>query len=106
MKQILTMLGFAVRAGQAALGSEKCVALIRADAAAVVLLDAEASENTKKRVTDACAYRNVPLVTLEEGALGRAIGKDGCAAVALKKGKIAQRITDLLSQQTESPPDR
>lgn len=106
MKRVLTMLGFAVRAGQAAIGGEMSVALIRKDMAAAAALDAGASENTKKRVRDACAYRHVPLVVLEEGALGRAIGKEGCAAVAVKPGKLARAIVDLLLQQTDEPPDR
>lgn len=105
MKKLLTMLGFAARAGQLALGSETAVTLIRQSKAAAAVIDQGASDNTKKRVTDACAYRNVPLAALEDGELGRAIGRNGCAAVAVKKGNFGQAIAEILTGQADSPPD-
>lgn len=105
MKKLLTMLGFAVRAGQIALGSEMAVALIRQGKAAAAVIDTGASENTRKRVTDACAYHHVPLMELSEGALGRAIGRAGCVAAAVRKGNVGQAMADILSKQAGSPSE-
>ena len=67
-----------------------------------VLLDGEASENTKKRFSDACARRSVRLYTgFEAGRLGRAIGKDNRKIAALKKGKLSERILTLLDTSSE-----
>ncbi len=105
MKKLLAMLGFAARAGQAAIGAEMSVTLIRRGEAAAAALDEGASGNTQKRVKDACAYRGVPLIILEEGELGRAVGKPECAAVAVKKGELARTIAGILSQRQDQPID-
>ena len=53
-------LGLAVRAGQAALGSSLALRDIRDGRAAVALIDEGASENTRKKLSDACAFRCSP----------------------------------------------
>ena len=91
------MLGLACRAGQIALGADVALQEIRAGETALVLLDAAASEGTRKKLLDACAFRSVPAYTLPEGEISRACGKDGRMAAAVRKGKLAERMAELLS---------
>jgi len=97
--QVINFLGLCMRAGRITSGQEACVDLARQEDAALVLMDATASENTRKRITDACHSHNVPLYEVSEGELGRAIGKKGRMVVALKADGMAQKLLTLLKDQ-------
>lgn len=99
--QVINFLGLCMRAGRITSGQEACVDLARQEEAALVLMDAGASENTRKRIADACHSHSVPLYELSEGTLGHAIGKKGRMVVALKADGMAQKLLTLLqSEQT------
>ena len=97
--QVISFLGLCMRAGRITSGQEACVDLARQEEAALVLMDAAASENTRKRITDACHSHNVPLYEVSEGELGRAIGKKGRMVAALKPDVMAQKLLSLLKDQ-------
>jgi len=94
--QVINFLGLCMRAGRIISGQEACVDLARQEQAALVLMDAGASENTRKRIADACHSHSVPLYELSEGTLGHAIGKKGRMVVALKADGMAQKLLTLL----------
>ena len=102
MSAVSGLLGLACRAGQIALGADIALQEIRAGKAALLLLDAGASEGTKKKLQDACVFRNVPFYTLPEGEISRACGRDGRMAAAVRKGKLAERIREVLSENIET----
>ena len=97
--QVVSFLGLCMRAGRITSGQEACVDLARQEQAALVLMDAGVSENTRKRISDACRSHNVPLYELTEGALGHAIGKKGRMMVALKPDGMAQKLLSLLKDE-------
>ena len=97
--QVINFLGLCMRAGRVISGQEACVDLARQEEAALVLMDAAASENTRKRIADACHSHDVPLYEISEGELGRAIGKKGRMVVALKADGMAQKLLTLLKDQ-------
>ena len=99
--QVINFLGLCMRAGRIISGQEACVDLARKEEAALVLIDAAASENTRKRITDACHSHNVPLYEISEGELGRAIGKNGRMMVALKMDGMAQKLLTLLQNEQQ-----
>ena len=88
-------LGLAVRAGQAALGSSLALRDIRDGRAAVVLIDEGASENTRKKLGDACAFRRVPCLTVPSGWIGESCGKSDRMAVSVRRGGLADSIIRL-----------
>lgn len=88
----LQFLGLCMRAGQIVSGQEACVNAVRNGDAAVVLLDKEASENTTKRISDACSSHETPLFFTTPGELGHAIGKPGRMVVALEKGSMGEKV--------------
>jgi ribosomal protein L7Ae-like RNA K-turn-binding protein len=98
MTPVSGLMGLASRSGQIILGAELTLQEIRSGRAGLVLLDEGASEGTKKKILDACAYRGVPAYILPVDALSRACGKEGRMAAALKKGKLCQRIRELLEE--------
>ena len=97
MSAVSGLLGLACRAGQIALGADIALQEIRSGKTALLLLDEGASEGTRKKLLDACAFRSVPASTLPEGEISRACGKDGRMAAAVRKGKLAERMAELLS---------
>ena len=105
--KVAGFLGLCTRAGQLISGQEACVGAIRGGQASLAFLDEGASENTRKRLKDACRSHNVPLYGMSPGRIGRAVGKDGRMAVCIASGSMAQRLVELLqaeiSMNQESP---
>ena len=82
--RILSLLGIAAKAGRLKSGEFASEKAIKSGNAFLVVVAADASENTKKHFTDMCSYRNIPLYkygTKEE--LGRCTGKESRAVIAV-----------------------
>ena len=94
--RVVSFLGLCMRAGRIVSGQEACVDLIRQGEAALVLMDASASDNTRKRLTDACRSHNVALYEVSAGTLGQSIGKKGRMVIALKPDGMAQKLLSML----------
>ena len=92
-------MGLAMRAGQVTLGANLALTVVKSGKAALVLIDEGASENTRKKLMDACAYRAVPIYTLPAGLIDDACGKDSRYAAAFKSGGLADKIRQLLISQ-------
>jgi len=103
-EKALRMLGLAAKAGRATVGVPLiCAALqkgIAGKTPLLVLLAADASENTKKRITDRTAYYQVPLyrITANCARLALTVGKrDGAvAAVGVSEPDLARAMITLL----------
>ncbi len=93
----LSLLGIAMRAGQVVSGDDTVERTLRSGKAAMVLLDADTSGNTRDKYQSACQARSVPLWMITADQLGKAIGKPDRLIVAVKKGALAERILLLLS---------
>ncbi|MBR6918299.1 MAG: ribosomal L7Ae/L30e/S12e/Gadd45 family protein [Clostridia bacterium] len=97
-KKILSYIGLARRGGMVAIGSESVMSEIRRPGASgrcAVVLSLDASERTKKQITDKCAYYNVPLIAskVTGDELSRAVGKSmTVSAVALTDKGLASAV--------------
>ena len=78
-------IGLCRAAGGAVVGFDLILGEIRGGRAKIVLISSDASDRTKKQLTDKCTFYSVPHVITEFDAesLGRIIGKSACAAIAL-----------------------
>lgn len=91
----LSMLGLAARAGKTVSGEFAVEKSVKQGAACLVLLAEDASDNTKKKFTDMCAYRKVPyLFFADRETLGAAIGKEFRACAAVEDENLAGVIRD------------
>jgi len=97
MSDVSGLLGLCCRSGQIVLGAEMALMEIRSGRAGLALIDEGASEGTRKKILDACAYRGLPVHMLPAGEISRACGKDGRMAAAVKKGELCRRIAEMLS---------
>ncbi len=90
-------IGLAMRAGQAVMGLDLAVRAIRSGKAAAALLDAGASPNAQKRLSDSALFYKVPLFSLPEGLLDAACGKEGRVAAVILKGDLARKLISLMT---------
>ncbi len=95
----LSNIGLCARASGCVWGSENCLEQIRSDRMKLLFLDEQASDNTKKRFTDACLFRQVPLFLFDskQWDIARAIGRPkskviGILAETWKKPLYEQAI--------------
>ena len=80
-----------------------CDAMRTAKAPRLVLVAANASENTKKRLNDKCTYYKVRLLTLpiDIDTLAHAVGKSSSlGAVGLTDENLCRLVTDALEKTT------
>ena len=93
-----SMLGIAMRASALTLGTDGVLTAISSGSAKFVLLDALASDNTKKKFRDSCAFYGVELFETAPDRLGFAIGKPGRMCAAIAKGPLGGKLHDLARQ--------
>lgn len=92
-------IGLARRAGKLAVGEEKCLKALRTRKASLVILAADASDNTKKRFRDKCAFHKAAL--LEAGTrheLGAAVGRGMAVVMAVTDPRLADGIQRTISK--------
>ncbi len=82
-KKLLGLLGFSARARKLVTGTDLCRDEIRRGRLPLVLVAGDASDNTKKRIADACKYygTDMCIVPISAGELSERIGKTGSIAV-------------------------
>lgn len=103
MDKVLSLLGLAARGRNLASGEFLTEKAVKTGKAALVIVGADASDNTKKMFTDMCTYRSVPIyiyATKEE--LGRALGKELRASVAVTDLGMAANIKKHLEDLNET----
>ncbi|TYS46672.1 YlxQ family RNA-binding protein [Bacillus infantis] len=95
--QWMSLLGLANRARKIISGEELSVKEIRGGKAKLVLLSADASANTAKKVTDKCKSYHVPYkIVGNRHLLGQAIGKEARVVVAVLDSGFAKKLLTLL----------
>lgn len=95
--QWMSLLGLANRARKITSGEELTVKEIRNGKAKLVLLSADASANTAKKITDKCKSYEIPYKIVENRhLLGQAIGKDARVVVAVLDDGFAKKMVMLL----------
>jgi ribosomal protein L7Ae-like RNA K-turn-binding protein len=95
--QWMSLLGLANRARKIISGEELSVKEIRNGKAKLVLLSADASANTTKKITDKCKSYEVPYKLVEDRhLLGQAIGKEARVVVAVLDDGFAKKLMTLL----------
>jgi ribosomal protein L7Ae-like RNA K-turn-binding protein len=95
MNKLSNFLGLCARAGALKTGEDACERLVKSGGAWLLLIDGGASQRAQKAMRDACQYAGVPLMALEPGSLGRAIGKPGRMAAAITQKGFADKLIQL-----------
>ena len=92
-KKILSMFGLAAKAGKIASGEFQTETAVKSQAAYLVVIAEDASDNTKKLFYDKCSFYKIPLLTLgTKEELGHAIGKEFRASLAVLDAGFAEAV--------------
>ncbi len=92
-KKAMGMIGLAMRAGKVVSGEFSTEKAVKTKAAKLVIVAADASENTKKLFRDKCSFYHVPIqICSSKEELGKAIGKEYRASIAITDSNFATQI--------------
>ena len=99
-KKVLSMLGIAAKSGKVVSGEFSTEKAVKSHQAYLVILSEECSENTRKKFTNMTDFYQVPVYTygaMEE--LGKAIGKQFRASLAITDENLAKAVEKLLRNE-------
>ena len=100
--KIYGTMGMAKRAGRAVTGTEAVIAKIRGFEAFLVIISQDASEATKKRISDKCkSYSTDFLFYGSCDDNGKALGVSNCVAVAITDEGFAKSLKEKYNNLTE-----
>jgi ribosomal protein L7Ae-like RNA K-turn-binding protein len=93
----MSLLGLANRARKITSGEELSVKEIQSGKAKLVLISADASLNTKKKITDKCKSYSIPYKLVDNRyLLGQAIGKEARVVVTVMDDGFAKKLVTML----------
>jgi ribosomal protein L7Ae-like RNA K-turn-binding protein len=97
--KVKSLLGLANRARKCISGEELVVKEVRRGKAKLVIVSSDASDNTKKKLTDKCNTYSVPLYfVLDRESLGQSIGKAQRVVIAVLDDGFAKKLISLLDE--------
>jgi ribosomal protein L7Ae-like RNA K-turn-binding protein len=95
--KIYSLIGLATKAGKLASGDETCERAIKAGKVNLIIVSEDASDNTKKKFSDACRYRGVEIRFFgEKVLLGRYTGKELRSVIAILENGFAKRLIEMI----------
>lgn len=99
-RQWISLLGLAARARKLITGEELVVKEVRKSNIKLVLLSKDASQLTKKKITDKCSHYSVPLRAVSDRvSLGEAIGKGERVVVGVTDQGFANKLISIIDDQ-------
>ena len=97
--KVLSMAGMAAKAGNVKSGEFSTEKAVKSGQAYLVIVAADASENTKKHFSDMCAYHEVPYFEYaKKEQLGNCVGKEFRASLAVTDENLAKAIIKRLKE--------
>ena len=98
----LSLLSLATRAGKTKSGNFQTEQAVKSGTAYLVIIAADASENTKKKFRNMCSFYDVPILFYaDQDTLGHAMGKEFRTSVAVTDAGFADEIEKQLTVEEE-----
>lgn len=92
-------LSLAAKAGKITAGSFGAEKSIKTEKAQLVVLAKDASDNTKKKFSDACKFRDIPYIEYSDAdSLGHQIGKEARVVLSVEDAGFAASILKNVSR--------
>ena len=99
-KNILSLVGLATKAGKTVSGEFSTEKSVKTGKGYLVIVADDASENTKKKFRNMCEFYQVPICFLsDKEGLGRAMGKEFRASLAVQDENFADAILKALEKE-------
>ncbi len=102
MDKVLSMIGMSARAGKALGGEFTVEKAVKSFKAYLVILASDASSGTKKKFKNMCDFYEVPVIEYsDKDTLGRSIGKEMRAMIAITDEGLAKAVYEKYEQQLQ-----
>lgn len=99
--KVLQTIGLATRARRLVSGEDTCQRQLRAGNGKLCIVAEDASDNTKKRFSDMCSYRNIEIAFFgQKEELGKFTGKEIRTVIVITDDGFARKIKELLAELT------
>ena len=96
----LSLIGLATKAGKTVSGEFSTEKSVKTGKGFLVLVAGDASDNTKKKFRNMCTFYEVPLYFLsDKETMGRAMGKEFRASLAVQDENFAKAIMKILEER-------
>ena len=97
-RKLCGLLGLAAKAGKVQSGEFSTEKSLKTKRAKLCLIAADASDATKKHISDMCAYRNVPVFTelMDKELLGHTVGKQMRASLTIEDAGFAGAVLKII----------
>ena len=100
--RVLSQLGLAAKAGKIAAGGFSAEEAVKSRKARLVLIATDAKSNTAKKFTDKCTFYKIPFRFYgSKEELGRAVGRESRACVAVIDRGFAESILNKLPEESQ-----
>lgn len=100
--RLLSFISIGMKAGAYTLGSDMTKTASRSGKIKLILLSTDASENTKKLISNISKSKNIQVIEpYDMYELGFACGKPHLSVVGVKNEKIAEQIKNLYGQSVK-----
>lgn len=96
--KVLQIIGLAARARRLVSGEDVCQRQLRSGKGQLCIVAEDASDNAKKRFSNMCSYRNVPIMFFgKKEELGKFTGKESRTVIVITDEGFAKKIKELLA---------
>jgi len=97
--KVLSLVGLATKAGKTVSGEFAAEKAVKSGTAYLVIVAADASDNTRKKFKNMCDFYSVPIYFYEDkDTLGHAMGKEFRASLAITDAGFAEGIMKKMSE--------
>ena len=98
-RKLLSMISLSMRAGRITMGEDGCVKTLQNGRAKLILIAADASQNTRKKFADKSAFYDVPCYCFfTKGEIHAAIGKSNRATLSITCDNFSARMLALFKE--------
>jgi ribosomal protein L7Ae-like RNA K-turn-binding protein len=103
LKQVLFSIGLARKAGKLTPGTDSVCDEVRKNKIFLVVCAEDVSDNTRKKLSDCCAYYRTALcfIDVSKETLGKAIGKPFAACVGITDKNLSELINRNINRGKE-----
>ncbi len=103
MTKALSLISLATKAGKTKSGEFSTEQAVKEGRAYLVIVAADASDNTKKKFRNMCSFYEVPIYFYgDKDTLGHAMGKEFRASLSVNDEGLAKGIMKHLDAETET----
>lgn len=93
--KVYGLIGIARRARKVVMG-ESVIAAIQNKSAKVVLISEDASDNTKKKISDKCQYYNITFCFVDDILLNQSLGEFNKKVIAITDEGMSKKIVQYM----------